>query len=120
MINLPVDEGYAFDYLSILALKWAYDPTNKDKLNIFTLVTTQIHNQLGDLFLLIRESDEYKELASANRETFELVDLAKEDKVKASDVDKANYKRYLKKIALQKKFFSTEITESKIGYEKYD
>jgi len=52
----------------------------------------------------------------ANRETFEAVDKAKDDKVKASLIDKLNYKRYLCKQDLQKKFFNNNLREIKIGY----
>ena len=120
MINLVVDEGYAFDYMSILKVKCEFDRTNTRKSFNYLDCFFRLRHELGEeLVNKILESSEYEELCEANRETFKLVDLAKADNVKASDVDKANYKRYLKKIALQKKFFNTEVKETKTGYEKY-
>ena len=65
------------------------------------------------------ESVEYKKLYEVNTKTFEAVDDAKEDGVKASYVDKCNYERYLAKVALQERFFPEEdMKENKLGYEK--
>lgn len=65
------------------------------------------------------KSDEYRKLKYANRETFRLVDLAKEDKVKASDVDYSNLVRCRARCELQEKFFGCGTSEIKFGYEKY-
>jgi hypothetical protein len=107
--------------MSILKVKCEFDTTNTQKSFNHLDCFFNLKFELGeDLLSTILESTEFEELCEANRETFRLVDLAKEDKVKASDVDKANYKRYLKKIALQKKFFNTDVKETKTGYEKYE
>jgi hypothetical protein len=119
MINISLDEGYVFDILSILDLK-----TNKTSGQIkdkvitnFLKTSQQIKGQIGEsLFNTIICSDEYKELYNANKIVFELVDKAKNDSVKASEVDIQNYERYLKKTRLQNKFFNSEVQEIKINY----
>ena len=108
MINIKVSEAYAFDYLAILQIKCEIDP-KKNFGNFAACVTN-----------MIDEIDvEYKKLYEVNKKTFEAVDDAKEDGVKASYVDKCNYERYLAKIALQEKFFPEEdLKENKIGYKQ--
>jgi len=121
MIKLSVDEGQAFDYLSILQVKADMDPTNSKKTVQYYECGDQIADQISDeKFAKIYESQEYKDLYNANLQTFKLVDLAKRDQVTASEVDKANYQRYIHKVKLQNKFFNTSITEIKVGYEAYE
>ena len=119
MIYLPVDESYAFDYLSILELKYKMDLENPQKKSNFMTCYDYLKKQLDDRFILIIESDEYKECLKANMMTFKAVDQAKTDKVPASYVDKCNFQRHTAKQILQKKFFSNELTETKIGNEIY-
>lgn len=119
MINLRVSEAYAFDYLSILQIKCEMDP-QKNFGNFAACVTNMI-DEIDDnvLWSTIMDSVEYKKLYEVNKKTFEAVDDAKEDGVKASYVDKCNYERYLAKIALQERFFpEEEIKEKKLGYKK--
>ena len=71
-----------------------------------------------ELFSKIIKSKEYNDLLNANELTFNAVDKAKTDDVLASYVDKCNYGRMLSKKKLQEKFFNTNLTETKIGYEK--
>ena len=52
--------------------------------------------------------------------TFEAVNKAKNNEITAKDVDYCNYQRHIAKINFQKKFFSCDINEVKIGYEKYE
>lgn len=118
MINLNVDEAYAFDYLSILFIKRERNPNSFDAWNN---CSNFLKNQLGDeLFNSIINSKEYSDMIDANLKTFNMVDLAKEDKCTARDVDVCNYERYKAKINLQNSFFDNKITEVKIGYEKYE
>lgn len=121
MISLKVDEAFAFDYLSILQVKFGLDKneeTKKVKRAIFDACCKNLEVELGqELFERIFESKAYAQLYVANLDTFNLVDKAKTDAVKASEVDKANYKRFLCKNALQKAFFNSETKELKIGYE---
>jgi len=119
MIYLPVDESYAFDYLSILELKYKMDLENPQKKSNFNVCYDYLREQLGERFIPIIESDEYKECLMANMMTFRAVDQAKTDKVSASYVDKCNFRRHTAKQALQKKFFHADLTETKIGYEIY-
>lgn len=121
MINIQVDESYAFDYLSILQIKSELDIESVVKLDNYINCLKFLRNQMDEkLFLSIMDSDEYRACCSANLETFKAVDHAKDDSVTASFVDRANYKRHIAKQNLQKKFFNSDLTEIKIGYEKYE
>jgi len=119
MITLKVDEAYAFDYLSILEVKKIFHP-HKEWAEINECIK-HIIPQIGqDLFDKIYNSEEYREMVLINSETFKLVDLAKENKCSAKDVDIYNYKRFKAKIALQNKFFKTIVQETKIGYGNHE
>jgi len=116
MIKLDVDEAYAFDYFSIFQLKGEYGYVTQE---VIKGIEANIINQIGKVkFLLIISSDEYKDLYNANKLTFEAVDKAKEDEVLASYVDSCNFTRMIAKKALQSEFFETELTETKIGYDR--
>lgn len=114
MINLLVDEGYAFDYLSILEIK-SIKSGNKESYNH---CKENIISQIGVFnFLEIESSDEYKALLQANLNTFNLVDAVKTNPCLGKEVDASNYERFLKKLELQKKFFNSYVVETKIGYK---
>jgi hypothetical protein len=116
MINLKVDEAYAFDYLSILYIKRNHSDC---ALNSWFHCGYFLEEQLGaELYKSIVNSEEYANMIEANQKTFKLVDLAKEDKCSAKEVDACNYERYKAKVTLQNKFFDQKISEIKIGYEK--
>lgn len=116
-ILIPVDVAFAFDFLSILWIKFEINKLPFTEIQEFTQF---LATQMGeDLFYTILRSEEYLELKAANKETFDLVDAAKEDKVKASDIDRANYKRFTAKQKIQQKYFHGALSEVKIGYEKY-
>lgn len=112
MINLPVDEGYAYDYLAILEVKLR---NGVGKIGDVLLCASQIRDQVGqDLHTKIIESDYFKDCLRVNQLTFDAVDGAKQDTVKASVVHNLNYERYLAKTRLQNEFFpSSIITEKK-------
>jgi hypothetical protein len=112
MIELIVDESYAFDYLSILQIKSEIS-NNTEK---FDLIYQDLKSKL-DIFDIIIKSKEYKDVYNANKKIFEAVDLAKENKVDAKYVDVCNYERYIVKVKLQNKFFGNDLIEKKIGYE---
>ncbi len=119
MINLNVDEAYAFDYLSILYVK--KDISEKNYFNwklCYDFLKTQINN--NDFWDKIINSLEFNQMIEANKITFDAVDKAKNNEVSAQYVDKCNYQRYLAKQNFQKKFFSDILMEVKIGYEKYE
>jgi hypothetical protein len=118
MIKITVDEAYAFDYFSILEIK---KKNGSNISNIIEIIENDLVSQIGlEKFRSIKESSEYKKLYISNQETFEAVDKAKNDYVKASYVDKCNYKRMICKKELQEKFFGQNLTEQKMGYEKLD
>lgn len=116
MIKITVDEAYAFDYYSILEIK---KENKSDVSKLVKIIEKDLIDSIGyEKFTLIKNSYEYKNLYLSNKETFEAVDKAKNDGVKASYVDKCNYQRMICKKELQKKFFSEDLTEQKVGYEK--
>jgi len=122
MIKLLVDESYAFDYLSILNIKHDMDRENKQKKENYFKCLNFLKAQFSDksFFQSILDSKEFQNCYRANLLTFKAVDKAKKNKISASYVDKCNYKRYLVKEILQKKFFNNNLTETKIGYEIYN
>ena len=117
MINLLVDEAYAFDYLSILEVKKEKSKTSNDTWNTcYMYLKNQFDSQK---WLSIINSEEYKDMIKANQLTFIAVDKAKNNEVTAQYVDYCNYQRHAAKQNFQKKFFTSDLSELKIGYEKY-
>lgn len=118
MINLEVSEGYAFDYLSILAVKLIKNPDNDfNRINYSDCLMNLRENIANnELFNKIIDSKEFDDLIKVNTKLFDLVSLAKNDLCFASAVDKEVFNRYLAKVALQNKFFSESLSEVKIGY----
>lgn len=113
MINLLVDEAYAFDYLSILEVKKDL-AADAQKEEAFEICKVFLSKQL-DNFESIYSSKEYKDLYNINKKTFDLVDLARNNgEVTAKQVDDANMERFYRKCDLQSKFFSNSLIESKI------
>ena len=103
MIYLIVDEAYAFDYLSILDVKVDEIRTSECS-EAFLRCYQTMKDQMSDIESVMR-SKEYSDLKEANRMVFKLVDKAKRDEVKASDVDRGNHERCKKRKALQDRFF---------------
>jgi hypothetical protein len=116
MIRITVDEAYAFDYLSILQIKKEKGSDNEKYIEYITKELTEQISQKK--FKNVISSQEYLDLMNSNRLTFDAVDKAKTDEVLASYVDICNYERMKCKQKLQTKFFSYNLTETKIGYEK--
>ena len=116
MINLNVDEAYAFDYLSILEIKKEKSSNNKQWLDCLLHLQNQFE---PEKWLSIIHSEEYKSMIKANLLTFNAVDKAKNNEVTAQHVDYCNYQRHTAKQNFQKKFFMSDLSELKIGYEKY-
>jgi hypothetical protein len=112
MINLPVDEAYAFDYLSILEIK---NDKNEQSQKSWANCRNYIKSQVGgELFTKIIDSKEYQNLLLINTITFNAVERARyKNDITAKEVDNANMERHYAKIALQNKFFSNKITEQK-------
>lgn len=116
MINLNVDEAYAFDYLSILEIKKEKSSDDKQWLDCWLFLQNQFESEK---WLSIINSEEYKNMIKANLLTFDAVDKAKNNEVTAQHVDYCNYQRHAAKQNFQKKFFTSDLSELKIGYEKY-
>ena len=117
MINILVDEAYAFDYLSILEVKKQKSSISNDAwANCYIHLQNQFDNEK---WLYIINSKEYENMIKANELTFDAVDKAKNNEVTAQYVDNCNYQRHAAKQNFQKKFFISDLSELKIGYEKY-
>ena len=117
MINILVDEAYAFDYLSILEVKKQKSSISNDAwANCYIYLQNQFDNEN---WLYIINSKEYESMIKANELTFDAVDKAKNNEVTAEYVDLCNYQRYVAKQNFQKKFFNSELKEQKLGYEQY-
>lgn len=111
MINLLVDEAYAFDYLSILHIKKNINPDSQSN---WQDCFYYIEKQLGkEKMSEIIHSKEYQEMIEANQITFDAVEKARYGSITAKEVDDANMLRYNRKCQLQKRFFSTTIKEFK-------
>lgn len=113
MIKISLDESVIFDMLSILVVKSQAGGCSKNYINFLA----DIKDEIGlDKLYSVTNSPEFENLRAINQKIFNLVSLAKDDKCLASDVDKANYERYLCKKALQEKHFNNKLTEEKLGY----
>lgn len=117
MINLNVDEAYAFDYLSILEIKKEKYSNNTQWLDCWLYLQNQFESEK---WLSMIHSEEYKNMIKANLLTFDAVDKAKNNEVTAQHVDYCNYQRHAAKQNFQKKFFNNNLSELKIGYNKYE
>lgn len=115
MINLKVDEGYAFDYLSILEVKKNLHPSEtktKSYRDCADFLKSQLQYGLFDEIIV---SKEYDNLYKSNKKTFDLVDMARNSgPVTAKEVDDANMERFFCKQKLQKKYFGNNLVEEKI------
>ena len=113
MININVDEGYAFDFLSILQVKHE-TIDSKELEERFTECKNYISKQIGStLFSEIINSKEYKNCYLANLKTFEAVEKSRYGEISAKEVDTCNMIRYEAKVKLQKCFFDSSLNEYK-------
>jgi hypothetical protein len=111
MINLSVDEAYAFDYLSILHVK---KELNSKLTLTWEACFSHIEKQVSsDLMNKVVNSDEYKNMIEANQITFNAVEKARYGSITAKEVDEANMLRYKRKLELQARFFNNKLTEIK-------
>lgn len=112
MVNLAVDESFAFDFLSILQIK--YENLGEEHESALRKCYIGLFNQLKDRFDTIISSPEYQDVYEANQETFDVVESARYGgNVTAKEVDDCNMKRFYAKQRLQEKFFKTKLTEKK-------
>jgi len=117
MITLLVDEAYAFDYLSILEVKKQKSSISNDAwAKCYVYLQNQFDNEKWSHMM---HSKEYENMIKANELTFDAVYKAKNNEVTAQHVDYCNYQRHIAKQNFQKKFFTSDLSELKIGYEKY-
>lgn len=115
---LEVDVGYYIDYLTILGIK--VDRTeDQEVMKQYDRCQSRLIEQVGyKKFIEIFKSKEYEDLYDVNDQLYQMVDLAKEDKVLASAVDGLVIERWRKKKALQDKFYpENAFTERKFGYK---
>lgn len=111
MIDLKVDEAYAFDYLSILQIKHEQFG-NKEYIECYEYLV----KQLGiDLMHRIVTSPEYYSLLDANKKVFWIIEEMRNNQysIDARMVDKMNTDRYSAKKLLQRSFFGNEVREFK-------
>jgi len=114
MINLPVDEAYAFDYLAILYIK--SHKNNSDTIqDTISICENAIKKQIGsDLWNEILKSKEFHNILKTNEKVFEVVEKARYGEISAKIVDTYNMNRFMAKKQLQNKFFiQQKITEWK-------
>ncbi len=100
---IMTDEGFAFDYLSILQVKlFKLGGDN----SAFERCRESLKSQLTPSFFKeIYNSQEYAALYQANMRTFDAVEKARYGEISAKEVDNCNMDRYNCKVALRKKFF---------------
>lgn len=112
-INLYVDVGYAIDFLSILEVK--FDKL-KDQISLENLNSQKdfLSKQIDvNLFNKILNSKEYQDLYRTNEKIWDSINLIKLKKITAKKIDDLNYKRWLIKNKLQKRFFKKDTSEQK-------
>lgn len=116
MLTIKVDEAEVFDRLSILLVKSKKNPSIKNSQNYHSLAN-EIKEQIGlEKMQEVLNSQVFWNLWEANEKVFNGVDLAKMDLIASSELDARNYKRFLFKQELQRKFFNGELNEVKLGY----
>ena len=103
MINLKVDEGYAFDYLAILEVKKNNNPSQTELwVECSACLSDQLSKELWDDLI---SSKEYENMVAVNQKTFVAVNKARYGKITAKEVDNCNMERYNAKQKLRNKFF---------------
>jgi hypothetical protein len=124
MVTISVDEGYAFDILSIFEVKIAQcvDLSKKQRSEHgYNVLYTELVQQIGiDRVHEILNSTEYYQLLNENEKTFQLVDIirASNETSIGKNIDQTNLSRFEAKCKLQSKFFNTSMVETKTQYDK--
>lgn len=123
MVEIHVDEAYAFDILSIYDVK-IRNCTDTHKVDIskdaYIKLYVDLAKSIGSARMIdIIQSDEYKHLRDANEKTFYLVDkIRSSDEVSiGKDIDNTNMERFFCKKKLQEKFFDGKLIEVKTQHE---
>jgi hypothetical protein len=123
MVEIHVDEAYAFDILSIYDVKIrnCTDPNKVDtSKDAYIKLYLDMSKSIGiNRMIDIIRSDEYTHLRDANEKTYYLVDkIRASDEVSiGKDIDKTNMERFFCKKKLQEKFFDGKLTEVKTQHE---
>jgi hypothetical protein len=113
---ISVSLGYLFDFISIYDVKLKKKPS-KLAHNNYEEAKKDAISQLGaTVFHQIILSSEYVNLFLINERLFDLVELAKDDLVRASDVDRMVIERWNAKKKLQDRFSP----DSKMNEEKFN
>jgi len=111
MINLPVNEAEAFDYLSILQVKLDRGLPVDAR---YSEVALALDSTDGIDIEQVLASYEYNLLYGANALCFDAIERAHRDEISARAVQRLNHDRYLAKRALQARFWPTSpLTERK-------
>lgn len=116
VLKVSLDEAYVFDMLSVFDVKLKNLDGEKLAKTIekYSDMRKEVIDQMGeDKYNQIVSSLEYQKMVFANQKVFELIDESKHDTGLAKVTDDANYERHVAKMALQKRFFDTELTEVK-------
>jgi len=116
MIKISLDEAYVFDMLSVFDVKIKnFDGEKLAKtLEKFADMREEVIEQIGkEKYHQIASSVEYQNMIYANQRVFDLIDESKHDTGLAKITDDANYDRHIAKMALQKRFFESDLTEFK-------
>lgn len=116
MLKISVDEAYVFDMLSVFDVKLRNLDGEKllKTIEKYSDMKEEVIDQIGkDKYDQIVSSLEYQKMVYANQRVFDLIDESKNDTGLAKLTDDANYDRHVAKMALQKRFFDTELTEVK-------
>jgi hypothetical protein len=123
MVTISVDEGYAFDILTIFQVKIAncIDPSKIAASQLgFNRLFDELYHQLGyEKVTEIITSQEYRDLYDENCKTFLLVDKIRssEEVSIGKDIDNTNLTRFDCKRRLQSKFFNSLMVETKTKHE---
>ena len=116
-INLGLDAGNVFDLISISAVKVDNNIGDEKALNHYKDLMFRVAAQIGASKLeQIMRSPEYIKLYDKNAEIYNMVDFIKKVPTDALIIDGLNIARYGLKQELQRKFFGSEIGETKHGY----
>src|SRR5690242_179312 len=108
MIKISIDEAFAFDMLSIAAVK----AIRLNKNNQFNTVADDLADSLGiDKVEQIVDSIDYQRLFKTNLYIFDCLENV--EAYKASYIDRLNLLRYKLKTRIQNKFFNSTCLEVK-------
>ncbi len=110
MIKITVDEAYAFDFLSILQVKYDRLGNATPYRNTLAEIKNQLEEKLVDAILV---SKEYYSLYDLNDKIFLLLETVSTSDILAKEIDELNYARFLAKRELQHKFFNNTLAEKK-------